>query len=557
MGLTVYGGGGKPEEEKTVTAGTSVIEVLPSSGKTIKKVTIIPAPIPTELVLTSPTKTSYAAGEALDLTGIAVKAKFSDGTEQDITSECTFSPANGTVLYEDTSEVVASWKYGGAITYTRKQPITVKRVLTGISITTAPTKKDYVKGESLNLSGMVVTATFNSGATEEVTSLCTSNPVGGAVLTDTGSKPVTISYAENGVTKTATFIISVTAPIYGVEWDGTSSTKFSRTDDAELFTDPVPYVSGASSYGSPFDNIFPWSNMQIVDDATAGKLVEIPKYYYKWTKSGDTMKLQISEVPFEGSFISPAHADRGDGKGERDVVYIGRYHCNSSYKSVTGNIPIASITRATARTKIHNLGSSYWQYDFAMYWTIAMLYLVEFADWNSQAKIGYGCSPSGSKWKVGYTDSMPYHTGTTASARTSYGGTQYRNIEGLWDNVFDWCDGIYFSGANVYCIKNPSSFSDSSGGTLVGTRPTSGRWISAFNVPTASGFEYALYPNLSVVGSASTYIPDYCAYHSYGYVLRVGGYYKQDKSYGLFCLDGSSGAQSSTTDYGSRLQKLP
>ena len=74
MGLTVYGGGGKPEEEKTVTAGTSVMEVLPSSGKTMKKVTINPAPIPTELVLTSPTKTSYTAGETLDLTGIVVKA---------------------------------------------------------------------------------------------------------------------------------------------------------------------------------------------------------------------------------------------------------------------------------------------------------------------------------------------------------------------------------------------------------------------------------------------------------------------------------------------------
>ena len=44
MGLTVYGGGGKPEEEKTVTAGTSVIEVLPSSGKYIKKVTVNPTP---------------------------------------------------------------------------------------------------------------------------------------------------------------------------------------------------------------------------------------------------------------------------------------------------------------------------------------------------------------------------------------------------------------------------------------------------------------------------------------------------------------------------------
>lgn len=476
MAIIVKGGGGKPEEEKTVTAGTSVIEVLPSSGKTMKKVTINPAPIPTELVLTSPTKTSYIAGENLNLTGIAVKAKFNDGSTQDVTSECTFSPSNGTVLYEDTSEVVVSWNYGGAITFTTTQAITVKPNI----------------------------------------------------------------------------------PIYGVEWDGTSTTTWSRTDAAELFTDPVPYVSGASSYGSPFDNIFPWSDMQIVDDATAGKLVKIPKYYYKWTKSGNTMKLQISAEPFEGSFISPAHADRGDGKGERDVVYVGRYHCNSSYKSVTGSSPVASITRATARTNIHNLGSSYWQYDFAMYWTIAMLYLVEFADWNSQAKIGYGCSnDSSAAQAVGASDGMPYHTGTMQSSRTTYGaGTQYRFIEGLWDNVYDWCDGIYFGGTNVYCIKNPASFSDSSGGTLVGTRPTSSNYIKSWNVPTASGFEYALYP-ASVGGSNSTYTPDYCNYTSSGVVLYVGSYYVQGQSFGLFCLFGGGSASSSNSNVGSRLQKLP
>lgn len=44
------GGGGKPEEEKTVTAGTSVIEVLPSSGKTMKKVTVNPTPSQTKTV---------------------------------------------------------------------------------------------------------------------------------------------------------------------------------------------------------------------------------------------------------------------------------------------------------------------------------------------------------------------------------------------------------------------------------------------------------------------------------------------------------------------------
>ena len=192
-----------------------------------------------------------------------------------------------------------------------------------------------------------------------------------------------------------------------------------------------------------------------------------------------------------------------------------------------------------------------------MYWTIMMLYLVEFADWNSQAKIGYGCGNNSAAQAVGASDSMPYHTGTMQASRTTYGvGCQYRYIEGLWDNVYDWCDGIYFSGANIYCIKNPTSFSDTSNGTNIGTRPTSSNYISAWSIPTASGFEYALYPS-AVAGSESTYICDYCYYGSGGVVLRCGGYYVQDQDYGLFCLNGDNAASYSGANIGCRLQKLP
>ena len=36
--------GGKPEEEKTVTAGTSAVTVDPTKGKTMKRVTVNPTP---------------------------------------------------------------------------------------------------------------------------------------------------------------------------------------------------------------------------------------------------------------------------------------------------------------------------------------------------------------------------------------------------------------------------------------------------------------------------------------------------------------------------------
>lgn len=292
-----------------------------------------------------------------------------------------------------------------------------------------------------------------------------------------------------------------------------------------------------------------------VTDAVAGELVAIPKFWYKWTKSGNSLKLQIADKETDGFHVSPAHADRGDGKGERDIVYIGRYHCNTNnYKSQSGVKPKANITRSTARTSIHNLGSNIWQSDIQMRMTIWMLYLVEFADWNSQKTIGKGCGNNSATENMGYTDSMPYHTGTTLASRDSYGlGTQYRYIEGLWDNVYDWGDGCYYNSKGLNIITNPSSFSDNSGGTAVGV-PANG-WPSAFTVATVAGLEWVIYPT-ATGGSETTYSADSWDFSVSGPCLYFGGNYGQYGYRGLFCV-GCDGASSSYADVGCRLQKLP
>ena len=104
--------------------------------------------------------------------------------------------------------------------------------------------------------------------------------------------------------------------------------------------------------------------------------------------------------------------NRGDGKGERDVIYVGRYHSCSTYKSTTGQLPKNNITRSDARTAAHSLGSNVWSFDFATRVTIWMLYLVEFADWNSQDKIGYGCGTRKITRAVRY-DSKNHHNTDT------------------------------------------------------------------------------------------------------------------------------------------------
>lgn len=173
--------------------------------------------IPTGIeVTTAPSKISYKAGEKINLSGMVVKASFSDGSSQDITSQCTFSPSAGTTVYENTTKINVTWIWDKAnITYQTSQSITVTRVLSSIAIATQPTKRNYTKGETLNLSGMVVKATFNSGNSAVVTGYTTS-PANGSTLSTTGTFTVTVSYSENGVTKTASTTVTVSIKI--VTW---------------------------------------------------------------------------------------------------------------------------------------------------------------------------------------------------------------------------------------------------------------------------------------------------------------------------------------------------
>lgn len=342
--------------------------------------------------------------------------------------------------------------------------------------------------------------------------------------------------------------------IYGVEWDWTSggSTKGTRTDGAAGFSDPNPAVNNGSG-SSPFDNLYPWSGM-VKETRAGGVMVKEPKYWYKWTKTGKKLKLQIADGPVEGFHVDPVNMDRGDGLGELDFSYIGRYHCASgTYKSETNKAQQVNITRSGARSSIHNLGANIWQMDFAQMWYVGMLFLVEFADWNGQTAIGYGCSSGNSKQNNGRTDSMQYHTGTTAANRTTYGFTQYRNIEGWWDNVYDWMDGCYYNGNGLNVIKNPAKFSDSANGVLVG-KPVSG-YPSDFTIPTQDGLEWALFPS-AANGSQTTYVPDDWNYYGSYPCLYHGGYYYRGLNHGPFCVN-CNGASYQYSDFGCRLQERP
>lgn len=477
---------------------------------------------------------------------LSVEAKVNAGTAY----TASFTPTPNYQWPDGTIEAkVVTWAIGKG-----DNAITVSP--TSITLNTANKSGKFTvsrKGDGTITATSSDTKIATIGTINQTTGEVTVNSVGDTTGTATIKVKVAesanyLAPADKDVPVKAQFVT-----IYGVEWDWTSSgpTKGTRTDAAAGFSDPNPAVNNGNG-SSPFDNLMPWAGM-VKETRTGGVMVKEPKYWYKWTKTGKKLKLQIADGPVEGFHVDPVNMDRGDGLGELNFSYIARYHCASgTYKSETNKAQQVSITRSAARTSIHNLGANIWQMDFAQMWYVGMLFLVEFADWNGE-RIGRGCSASGSKENNGKTDAMQYHTGTTAANRDTYGYTQYRNIEGWWDNVYDWMDGCYYNSNGLNVIKNPNQFSDSANGTLVG-KPVAG-YPSDFTIPTQSGLEWALFPS-AAAGSTTNYVPDYWDFDGSNPCLRHGGNYSQGQDRGPFCVN-YNGASDANTSVGCRLQERP
>ena len=427
---------------------------------------------------------------------------------------------------------------------------------TSLAVTTNPNKMNYYVGDVFDPTGMIVTATYSNGS-QVIVSNYTYTPNTSLTLDDT---TISISYVDAGYTVGTTLTITISNPIFGVSWDGGPSTKWTRIDASANFIDPAPAVNNGTG-SSPFDNYMPWSGMVKSTDELGNVLVAIPKFWYKWTSlSNNGLKLEIANYAAEGFHVSPAHMDRGDGQGERDVVYVGRYSCAvNTFKSISGVSPHVSILRSNARSSIHNIGTDIWQWDFATLITIRMLYLVEFADWNCQATIGVGNpSTSGNVVNTGGTDAMQYHTGTTAISVNQPGYCQYRNIESLWDNVRNWVDGIRMSSSSgMVVIMNPSQFSDSSNGVSVGQQIQSDGYQTVITLSSVEGYDWVMIPT-AVNGSSTSYIPDLCRVRNNYSVLMVGGNNDEsdNSTYGLFYMLDLTPNVTYQKD-GCRLMKLP
>ena len=175
--------------------GTKTVTVAYEGKTTTYDINVVVALVNISIDSTN-VKKDYKQDDKLDLTGLVVTANYSDGTATNVT-DYTVNPVNGTTLSTIGTQTIT-------VTYEGKTAsfgVEVEKKLVSITLDTSNVKKEYYQGDSVDLTGLVVTANYSDGSTANVSALATNNVPDGYTFVVFNTLTVTISY--NG--KTASF----------------------------------------------------------------------------------------------------------------------------------------------------------------------------------------------------------------------------------------------------------------------------------------------------------------------------------------------------------------
>lgn len=199
----------------------------------------------------------------------------------------TITPTDGTAAFyavvggtTGSTSVVVNYLYTPAAT------------LSSISLDTTNVQTSFTIGDTFSYSGLVVTAHYSDSSSTTVTPTTVSSPD----MSSTGSKPVTVTYTENDVSKTATYNISVNsnpslswvAPTINV-YSGASLT----SSDANSWS--VTYNNGSGSTTYPTYGQF--------SVKLGGLTITLP-YTFAANDDGKTLRVEYNSLTTSTTTIS-------------------------------------------------------------------------------------------------------------------------------------------------------------------------------------------------------------------------------------------------------------
>ncbi|OGM08005.1 MAG: hypothetical protein A2008_04790 [Candidatus Wallbacteria bacterium GWC2_49_35] len=328
------------------------------------------------VVLTSISLSSTSANidtnQAYDLSVVTVTAYYNDLSSQNVTSSATWSKISGAgtligkvytaVSAAETAVIRASYTDGG-ITKTADFSINVK-ALSSISLN--PTSGTISTNSTYNLPAMVaVTATYSDSTTGDVTGSTTWSKISGlgtlvsGIYTSTASAETAslqASFTAAGVTKTATFTLTVTSTgIYLVPNTG----RIIIASPAAVYdysTVKVIYFSGATTTDVTLNSKTTWSKISGLGTlnttaktytTTSSTETATLRAQYKPGGTAYTADFALSVVSLNSITLAPTSANiNGNQTYDLSVVTVTANYSDAAMQNVTGSTTWTKLSGA-------------------------------------------------------------------------------------------------------------------------------------------------------------------------------------------------------------------
>ena len=255
--------------------------------------------------------------------------------------------------------------------------------------------------------------------------------------------------------------------IYGVKrLRSSTATAWERTDEGKGLTANATH--DGTEVQNDFDNLSPWKDIisfnydsaqQLAtayygdpeftfspSDTNVNVFTKIPRFWYKrYIDEEDYEHIQIADYAAEGFLESKEFA-------------IARYlyeGSTSSPRSCSGLAPLVNTTGPSYQTGAKSLGNNVCLFDWRAVGAIQLLYLVEYADNNSQDTLGKGIS-SGFRSNSGQLDNLGMKSGCLNNDAAH--SVMYRGIEDIFGNVYQLIDGVNINNYQAYVCTDPTKY---------------------------------------------------------------------------------------------------
>lgn len=352
--------------------------------------------------------------------------------------------------------------------------------------------------------------------------------------------------------------------IYGVKrLRSSTATAWERTDEGRGLAANATH--DGSEVQNDFDNIYPWSDIKSFNydsaqqlatayygdpeftfspsDVNVNVFTKIPRFWYKrYIDNEDYERIEIADYAAEGFLESKEFA-------------IARYlyeGSTSSPRSCSGLAPLVSTTGQSYQTGAKSLGNNVCLFDWRALGAIQLLYLVEYADNNSQNTLGKGIS-SGSRSNSGQLDSLGMKSGCLNNDAAH--SVMYRGIEDIFGNVFQLIDGVNINNRQAYVCMDLTKYEfDKYDGDYIQVgyvNSSSDGYISKLGYD--ENYPLLMLPIECSGVNENTGFTDNYWQNTSSRAFRHGGSYSNGSYCGLFCARCSRAASDSSAYYGARL----